>query len=164
VARCESTPRVAAPTRDFFSVLYHDAIYVAGRSDNEARSAEFACRELTAMAEVDLVEIKHLILLTAMHGKLSPIDISRDAALFLDCDMAILGSSRERFLAYEEAISREYAALPLHLFRAGRRRFIERLLHLPRIYLSEDFHARYDAQARANLNESLNRLVSAEAH
>jgi len=143
------------PRETWAAVLYHDAIYVAGRADNEAESARLARRELAGTPELDLDEVERLILLTAEHGKLTPAGVDRDAALFLDCDMAILGSAPERYARYERAIREEYAAIPDDLFAAGRRRFIERLLAAERIFLSDDFHARLDARARENLRRAL---------
>lgn len=81
--------------------------------------------------------------------------VDRDAAHFLDCDMAILGASPDEFSTYEEGIRIEYADVPLNLFRSGRMNFIQRLLALPRIYLSDDFHTRFDRQARVNLQGSI---------
>jgi predicted metal-dependent HD superfamily phosphohydrolase len=74
---------------------------------------------------------------------------------FLDCDMAILGADQPRYARYEQQIESEYAAVPVQLFRAGRARFIEKVLALPRIYLSETFHARLEQRARANLAAAL---------
>jgi predicted metal-dependent HD superfamily phosphohydrolase len=142
------------PRETFCAVLYHDAIYVAGSSDNEERSAEWARGELDGL-EVDRDEVARLIVLTASHGKLSPGDVDRDTALFLDCDMAILGAPAERFAEYQRQIREEYAAIPDDLFRAGRSRFLERVLNSERIFLSDDFHRRFDARARANLAEAL---------
>ena len=77
---------------------------------------------------------------------------SIDTCHFLDCDMAILGAAPEAFDAYDRAIAAEYRGhVPDWLFRINRRRFLKALLARPRIYLSDFFHARLDAQARANL-------------
>lgn len=147
------------PREVFLAVLLHDAVYVAGAKDNEAKSAELA---LALMAQhlngqgVDAARVAALIHLTAKHGSLTPADVDLDAAHFLDCDMAILGSAPEVFDAYCRAIRTEYAAVPDDLYAAGRRRFLEKVLAAPRIFLSDLFHARLDAAARANLRRSLN--------
>ena len=78
--------------------------------------------------------------------------VAIDTCHFLDCDMAILGAAPEAFDAYDRAIAAEYRGhVPDWLFRINRRRFLKALLARPRIYLSDFFHARLDAQARANL-------------
>jgi predicted metal-dependent HD superfamily phosphohydrolase len=106
-------------------------------------------------AGVDVARVAQLILLTAAHGKLTPADVDDEAALFVDCDMSILGAPRARFAAYEHDVAAEYAALPTDIYRAGRRRFVERLLERQRIFLSEYFHTRLDGDARANLEWAL---------
>ena len=138
----------------FLALLYHDAIYVAGRSDNENLSSRLACSELKSIP-VDLGEVARLIELTSAHGKLAPEHVDGDAALFLDCDMAILGAAPETFAAYEAGIANEYAQVSANMYRLGRRRFLERLLAQSRIFLSEDFHRRLDGVARINLCSAL---------
>ena len=136
------------------AALYHDAIYVAGRGDNEARSAQLARAHLAQWPQpgVDMARVADLIELTARHGGLSPGDVDAEAALFLDCDMAILGAAPEVFDAYDRGIASEYAGVvPGFIFRRKRRQFLKDLLQRERIYLSEFFHARLDAAARANL-------------
>ncbi len=145
------------PGEVFAAVLFHDVIYVAGRRDNEARSAALAAGLLAAHApDLDTPRVAELIQLTARHGQLAPGDVDDDAALFLDCDMAILGAEPERFAAYERGIAAEY--LPVageDGYRAGRLAFLERLAARPRIFLSDYFHQRLDAAARTNLAAAL---------
>jgi predicted metal-dependent HD superfamily phosphohydrolase len=147
-----------APVAVTLATLYHDAVYVVGRSDNEARSADLARAAVARClpdAAVDVARVAQLIVLTAEHGKLNPDAVDSEAALFLDCDMSILGAPRPRFTEYERDVAAEYAALPSDIYRAGRRRFIERLLERQRIFLSEYFHTRLDGDARANLEWAL---------
>lgn len=137
----------------FDAVLWHDAIYDPLAKDNEARSAALA-------ATFGIGDrARELILLTARHGSLSPTDVDRDAANFLDCDTAILGAPPDAFDAYDAAVRREYAAVPDEAFRAGRGMFLRSMLDRPRIFLGDLFHARYDAAARANLARTLARYA-----
>jgi len=143
-----------APVDVYLAILFHDAIYdpTAPHGDNEARSAKLAqrhgAREHTAA----------LILLTARHGKVSRAEIDRDAAHFLDCDTAILGSAPDAFDAYDAAIAAEYTHVPPDAYRVGRRSFLEKMLVRPRIFLSDFFHDRLHAAARANLERAIARL------
>ena len=140
-----------------WAALYHDAIYVAGRGDNEARSAQLAQAHLEQWPQpgVDVARVVELIELTARHGALSPGDVDAEAALFLDCDMAILGAAPEVFDAYDRGIASEYAGVvPGFIFRRKRKQFLKDLLQRERIYLSDFFHARLDAAARANLRRA----------
>jgi len=138
------------PAAVYAAIVFHDAVYVPGATDNEARSADWLRR--TALP-CDRDRAAALIELTASHGHIAEVD--RDAALFLDSDMAILGAAPAAFDAYDAAIAREYSAVPAEAFRAGRARFLAGVLAQPRIFLSEYFHARLDAQARVNLARAL---------
>ena len=153
-------PGWAQPLEVRLAVLYHDAVYEPGRRDNESRSAAFALEEIARWlpgAGVDGARVAELIELTARHGQHVPADFERspsadDTRHFLDCDMAILGAEPDAFDAYDRAIAAEYRGqVPGWLFRINRRRFLKALLARPRIYLSDFFHDRFDAQARANL-------------
>jgi predicted metal-dependent HD superfamily phosphohydrolase len=146
-------PGWRAPHDVLCAVLYHDAIYVAGRSDNEARSAQLAVEQITRFGlPCDPPRVSAMILATARHGS-ELIDEAQDPDLahFLDADMAILGAPPARFDAYERAIATEYAAIPSEAFRAGRGRFLARLLALPRLYQTSFFGSRLESTARANL-------------
>ena len=142
------------PDETFLAALYHDAVYVPGRHDNETESARHA-RAAAERLQLDAALVEKLILLTARHGHLSPTDVDAETALFLDCDMAILGADAECFDEYERQIAQEYSVIPPELYAAGRKRFLESLLGAPRIYLSKYFHDRLDAAARANLSRVL---------
>src|SRR5690606_41613732 len=99
--------------------------------------------------------------LTRRHGRFGPGDsattaVADDTRHFLDCDMAILGAEPPMFDAYDRAIAAEYRGhVPGWLYRINRRRFLKSLLARPRIYLSEFFHDRFDAQARSNLRRAV---------
>jgi len=148
------------------AILFHDAVYEAGKPGNEARSAELArtliARELPQhVARIE--RVSELIMLTAQHGRLERHAVDEEAALFLDCDMAVLGSDAARYAEYERAIAEEYCALSPELFRAGRASFLRSLLAKPHIYLSPFFERRLDARARANLAKALRELETVSA-
>lgn len=143
------------PREVALAMLYHDAVYEAGRGDNEARSAVMARAAIARWlpdAGVDAERVAALIELTARHGRLRGDELDADAALFLDADMAILGAPAAVFDAYDRGIAEEYRGkVPGLLFRLNRRQFLKGVLAQPRIFFSDFFHERYDAQARANL-------------
>lgn len=157
-------PGWTQPREVALAVLYHDAIYQPGRSDNESRSARFAVEQIAQwqpQAGIDVGRVAYLIGLTARHGQFATADFDGDPApddvrLFLDCDMAILGAEPAVFDAYDRGITSEYrGTLPGWLFRLRRGRFLRALLARERIFLSDFFHARLDAPARANLRRVL---------
>lgn len=157
-------PGWAQPVEVWLAVLYHDAIYQTGRSDNEAQSALLATQHIGRWlpdAGIDAPRVAELINLTARHGRLSAGDFATDARWadtlhFLDCDMAILGADPALFDAYDAGIAAEYRGqVPAFLFKLNRRRFLKGLLAKERIFLSDWFHQRLDAAARANLGRAL---------
>ena len=143
------------PKEVYLAVLYHDAIYQAGRKDNEACSARLAVEAVGKYLpneSIDSIKLSSLIELTAKHGHLQPDSLDEDSKLFLDCDMAILGAEPTQFLAYDKAITTEYRGkLPGWMFQFYRRKFLKNLLDSPRIYLSEFFLQAHEARARSNI-------------
>lgn len=138
-----------SPRDVYDAILFHDAIYDSQAKDNETRSAELAlahgCSPRTA----------ELIALTALHGTLTRAELDQDAALFLDCDTAILGAAPEAFDAYDRGIALEYASVPPELYRQGRGAFLRMMRERPRLFLTDYFHARLDGAARANLERAI---------
>lgn len=165
-AEVAAGPGWAQPAEVYLAVLYHDAVYEAGRKDNEARSADLAMAQIGRWLPeqgVDTLRVAELINLTARHGQFAPADFgddgfSLDTRHFLDCDMAILGAEPGVFDAYDAGIAEEYRGhVPGFLFKLKRKRFLKGLLAHERIYLSDWFHQRYDAAARANLRRAIAR-------
>ena len=145
------------------AILFHDAVYDARAKDNEARSAALAREALAAAPIADPARVTELILATARHGAIDPGG-DRDLALFLDCDMAILGAAEARYDAYERGVAYEYAeAYPPAAFREGRAAFLEALAARPRLFATALFHDTYDATARANLRRAIAALRAAPA-
>jgi predicted metal-dependent HD superfamily phosphohydrolase len=162
VGRVAAGPGWEHPVEVWFAAVYHDAIYEAGAVDNEGRSAELAREAIPRWfpgEAIDLDRVAVLIDLTARHSRLAPGDVDRDAALFLDCDTAVLGAAPDEFDQFESGVATVYLAVVTpEAYRAGRRAFLERLLAAPRIFLSDWFHERLDAPARANLRRAIERL------
>src|SRR4051812_34230445 len=110
------------------AIWFHDAIYDSRAKDNEARSAALAQDKLAARTDPErLGRIAAMIVATATHElpSLQPRCLAdenalRDAALFLDMDLAILGASADAFDAYEQAVRREYGWVEEPMWRAGR--------------------------------------------
>ncbi len=163
-AEVTAGPGWTQPSEVYVAVLYHDAIYDAGRKDNEARSAQLAMAQIGQLlpeAGIDTLRVAELINLTARHGQFLPDEFgddgfSLDMRHFLDCDMAVLGAEPTVFDAYDSGIAEEYLGqIPGFLFWLNRKRFLKGLLARERIYLSDWFHQRYDAAARANLRRAI---------
>ena len=83
---------------------------------------------------------------------------AQDCALFLDMDLAILGSAPAGFDAYEQAVRREYDWVSEPQWIAGRRAVLAGFLARPAIYATAAFRATHEAAARRNLAEAMARL------
>jgi predicted metal-dependent HD superfamily phosphohydrolase len=153
---------LADPAAVEAAIWFHDAIYDTRRHDNEEKSAELAASRLAGQFSPDRVAlIVSMIRATAGHHVPDGLDDlqQRDCALFLDMDLAILGSASDAFEAYEEAVRREYGWVPDALWREGRGKVLQAFLERPAIYASPQFQASHEAAARANLTRSLERLA-----
>ena len=143
------------------AIWFHDAIYDTRRHDNEERSADLAVARLTGTAAPDRLEcIATMIRATAGHCVPDFIDAGavQDCALFLDMDLAILGSPAAEFEDYERAVRREYDWVSEPQWRAGRRTVLADFLARPAIYASARFRTSHEAAARRNLAHALAQL------
>ncbi len=132
------------------AVWFHDAIYDARRTDNEAESARYArgALEPALLPPSTLAAVERLILATKTH-EADPTD--GDAALLLDADLAILGASPADYDRYAQAIRKEYAWVSEDRYREGRRKVLDSFLERPRLYHTPALFARLEQAARANL-------------
>lgn len=139
------------------AIWFHDAIYNPRKSDNEERSAQWARRELRrAGASLDLQEHVSAMIMVTRHDAEPE---TTDEMLMSDIDLAILGAGPARFDEYEKQVRTEYRHVPTQLFRVGRRKILSGFLERERIYYTEWFRSRREAQARVNLQRSLTRLA-----
>ncbi len=138
------------PRSTWLALLFHDVVYdpMATSGQNEAQSAA-----LLADLLPDTEAAQRLIRLTATHGTATGEPLTGDAALFLDCDLAILGAEASRFQEYERQIAAEYVPfVGAEAYRTGRAAFLQKLLDQQRLFHSELFHRRFDDAARKNLD------------
>lgn len=164
--RHEAEIDLSAPLVDAteWSILYHDAIYVPGAPDNEARSADLARGALSDLdVAPDIVTLAVAQILSTAHTRASPTDVEGLAFnLIRDIDLAILGAPRERFAEYDTQIREEYAQVPRAAFREGRRRVLASFLRREHIYETRFFRTRLERGARANLGWAIDALYSKE--
>ncbi|MBN9221629.1 MAG: hypothetical protein J0I79_27110 [Mesorhizobium sp.] len=140
------------------AIWFHDAIYDSKAKDNEAKSASLAQEMLAGRAEADrLGRIGAMILATATHQPplLDGEAAMRDASLFLDMDLSILGAAPDAFDAYERAVRREYGWVEEPMWRAGRGAVLKSFLDRPHLFHTEEFRRRFEPQARLNIARSL---------
>lgn len=137
----------------FLALLFHDAVYRPGAPDNEEQSAVLLQQTVGGMvAPATLSAAADLIRLTAGHGRHDPRALPPDARLLLDCDAAILGAPPARYRRYAAGVQAEWAAVVDEAgWSRGRADFLDRLLAQKRVFLSDLFRDRLEAQARENL-------------
>ncbi|MER8369766.1 hypothetical protein [Mesorhizobium sp. M0306] len=143
------------------AIWFHDAIYDSRAKDNEAKSAALAEKKLAGRTDEQRVgRITAMIIATATHElpHFGDGNAVRDAALFLDMDLAILGATPDAFDAYEQAVRREYGWVEEPMWRAGRSAVLKSFLARPHIFHTEEFRQRFEAQARQNMARSIEAL------
>jgi len=142
------------------AIWFHDAVYDTRKADNEAESAKLAKQLLAGAASDDRIErIAAMIGASAKHGIPASMQgaAARDCALFLDMDLAILGSPAGEYDAYERAVRLEYSWVLDEAWIAGRSQVLRNFLARPFIYTTQ-FGKSHEAGARSNLTRSLARL------
>lgn len=133
------------------AAILHDVIYDPGRSDNEERSAEYARRVLDGLDTAPRVAT--LIEATKSHD--GPVgDDGLDA--LLDADLSTFADDNEG--RNGELIRQEYASVPEEAFRAGRRSVLQGFLEREPLYRTEHMRTRYEAKAKANIRQALERI------
>jgi predicted metal-dependent HD superfamily phosphohydrolase len=138
------------------ALWFHDAVYVPGAADNEARSAEWAARALreAGAPEARAHQVARLVQLTD-HAR-PPDDPVGE--LVCDVDLSILGRPPAEFTEYERRIRAEYERVPEPLYRMGRASVLTGLLAREPLYRSNHFRALYEVAARRNLTRSVEGL------
>lgn len=157
---CESlTNKIQDHNSIRFAIWFYDVVYDTKRSDNEEESARLAAEMLLKLlvntATIEFV--RDLILATKNHnGK----NLLFDAKLFLDMDLAILGTSEEVYKEYSKAIREEYSWASESMYRSGRKKILKSFIQRERIYLTDEMEVRYEEKARENINSEIKSLDS----
>jgi predicted metal-dependent HD superfamily phosphohydrolase len=159
----EYRPTLSDPEAAEAVIWFHDAIYDSRAKDNEMRSAALARRKLAGRTDKSRIgRIAAMIEATATHQVPAFDDPGalRDAALFLDMDLSILGAAPDAFDSYEQAVRHEYAWVDETAWRAGRSAVLKMLLSRPYIFHTPEFRDRFEQQARKNIQQSIEKLAN----
>lgn len=145
------------------ALFFHDAVYQVPSppAQNENQSADLmadSCSEYIGQEDVLLADV--IIRSTASHEPPDSLlgNDAQDAALFLDMDLAILGSSPDRYKQYTAQIRREYAVFPDDVYIVGRRAVLERFLTRDRLYFTQTFFDQFEDAARSNIAAEIKSL------
>ena len=142
------------------AIWFHDAVYDSRAKDNEARSAELAIALLgpIGVPRSELERLVQLIHATAHSANAHPPG-TRETAILLDADLAILGSPPDRYRRYAHDIRKEYAWVPEVDYRRHRAKVLEHFLARPRIFRTDILHDECEDRARENLRAELARCA-----
>lgn len=140
------------------SILFHDIIYDPTSSRNEEDSAELFEELLSTSLEKHLVQkVVNYIIATKSHQALDKTD--QDLLFFLDCDMSILGRSRNKYAEYSKQIRQEYIHVDNIAFNSGRSSFLKTILTNDGcIFLTAEFQLMMEKDARENIKWEIDKL------
>jgi predicted metal-dependent HD superfamily phosphohydrolase len=97
---------------------------------------------------------KSQILATKKHQDSSDIDTN----FFIDADLSILGQDTETYKIYFQNVRKEYSIYPDLIYNPGRKKVLKHFLELKRIFKTEYFYAKYENQAKQNLQTELEQI------
>ncbi len=137
----------------YLAIWFHDAVYLAGKPDNEEKSAELAKNFLTQtqFPAFKTQKVVDYILATKTHGMSEDSDLN----YFLDFDLSILGAEDLIYDIYSQQIREEYGFYPSFLYDRGRKKVLKAFLERDFIYKTDEFRDKYEAKARENIQREL---------
>ena len=151
------------------AIAYHDAVFVAERSDNEERSAQLWLGDSdgATMNDADRRWVCDTIRATRDHPNRrafedDPVGDGSGACLrrrardwMLDLDLTPLGEPQRAFERNTRLLRREASPSNDAEYDARQRAFFRRFLSQERIYHTPVLAAKYEAQARRNIARAL---------
>lgn len=139
-----------------FSIAWHDVVYNTLRQDNEEKSARFASDQLAELgiASSKKEKCEQQILATKSHRSSDDMDTN----YFTDADLSILGYDISSYMEYARQIRKEYRFYPDIIYKAGRRKVLEKFLDMETIFKTDHFRNKFEEQARTNLSAELKRI------
>ena len=137
------------------AIWFHDVIYDPQAMDNEEKSAELMKQQCFQQFEnAKIHKVYDWIIATKKHLPAT----NQDLNYLLDIDLAILGSSQQRFAEYEQQIQQEYAWVEAAQYQFKRTEVLKYFLDMKPLYQSEYFRNLLEDNAKLNLANSLNKF------
>ncbi|NQX92413.1 MAG: hypothetical protein HRT74_09895 [Flavobacteriales bacterium] len=152
----EVKTELISPHLVVIAIFYHDSIYNALKKNNEEKSATKAVDTFSvgSMNASDIEKLRYIILATKSHEESEDPDIN----IFVDMDLAILGSSEIEYEKYCLGVRKEYSIFPEFMYKKGRREVLNYFLAKEEIFKSEYFKTQYEKNAKVNLTKELKQL------
>ncbi len=135
------------------ALWFHDAIYRPLSGDNEEQSAQWAKRFLQQQGASEALQQTVYALIMATTHQSPPV--TPEEKLLIDIDLSILGADKSSFTRFEKNVRREFKRVPGIVYKSKRKQVLNHFLERERIYHSDDFFQRYEAQARENLKRAV---------
>ena len=144
-----------------WAILFHDAVYDPRGQDNEACSADWACRLMDELQrpEDEKARVRGMIMATRHSGR----PATPDEALLLDLDLSILGSDETTFNEYDRSIRSEYQWVPEQSYRQARSEILKSFVNRERLFYTAPLHRCYEESARENIQRALQRHSDRQA-
>ncbi|KAJ5072901.1 hypothetical protein M0811_09347 [Anaeramoeba ignava] len=141
------------------SAIFHDLIYDPQSKENELNSVklfkEFS-KEINLENQM-IEKIERIILATQENHAIFSTESDLELKIFLDLDYSILGSNKEEYQEYKNAIRKEYSHFNDKEFKEGRLKFIKNVLK-NKIFLTDYFEDKFEEKAKKNLEEEKKEL------
>ena len=149
----EPSVDIADPGATVAAAFYHDAVYEPTGTANEARSADIAVADLSALNwnPARCERVAELVRATVEHRAGDDVD----AAVLCDADLAVLAADPADYEAYVNGVRREYAHVDDDRWRTGRGAVLRSFVGRTQIYATDAAQQRWEARARANVAAEL---------
>lgn len=138
------------------AIWFHDVVYDPKAFDNELQSAELmksVCDPF--LSEQQIEKVYKWIIATQKHLPSNDHDLNS----LLDIDLAILGSSAERFAQYQQQIQFEYAWVESGVYQVKRKQVLQQFEQMNPIFQTSYFNQCLEKQAKRNLADSMSVLI-----
>ena len=142
---------IVHPDRVEMAIWFHDIINEPGATDNEQRSADYFRTLTREVADERFVDAVVELIRVTTH-KVAPND--PDQQFICDIDLASFGCPWECFIRDSLRVKAEFTGSEEAYYR-GKKAFLQSMLERPRIFLTDFFNARYEQQARDNIQRLL---------
>ncbi len=138
------------------AIWFHDYIIDPAIDDEESRSAQayqkFAENRFSETTVKQVVGLIH----ASAH---TDAPVGNDQQHFVDIDLSAIGAPWEKFSADSSGIRKESNHLSSEEYYRNNTAFLTLLVNRPRIYITDFFYKKYEAQARHNIARHIESLT-----
>jgi predicted metal-dependent HD superfamily phosphohydrolase len=140
-----------------FTLYYHDIIYNPLKTTNEEKSAEFAQNRMQSVGVPQPIinNCANQILATKKHL----LSADNDTNFFTDADLSILGQPWGVYEKYYQQVRKEYVLYPDLIYNPGRKKVLQHFLQMQKIFKTNYFFERFEAQAKENVEKELKLIL-----